>query len=144
MFSLFMNKKSWKYFLLVPEGCANYSVKMIMSFFNLESARVAKYRKNVIYYFRQMKYLFPPVEICLGAFLLIASLECWGNCGDDVKRNIILSIWESRKPMTITKHSLCLRKFLNYSCEVSFEVKLPISSLYIAQYLNHVRRQTKF
>ena len=74
---------------------------------------------------------------------MIWNQECWENCSDDVKRNIILSIWESRKPSTITKYCLCLRKFLKYCQEVSIGVKLPISSLIAAQYLNHARRQSK-
>ena len=74
---------------------------------------------------------------------MIWEQDCWGNCAIDVKRNIILSIWESRKPSTITKYCLCLRKFLQYCSKVSIEVKLPISSLIAAQYLNHVKRQSK-
>ena len=41
-------KKKRKYFFLVPEGGANYRVKIVMLFFDLESARGAKYRETVL------------------------------------------------------------------------------------------------
>ena len=43
--NLIMNKENWKYFFLVPEGGANYNVKMVMSFFSFESSRHTKYRE---------------------------------------------------------------------------------------------------
>ena len=49
IFSLIMNKKSRKYFLLMSEGGANYRVKMVMSFFNFESARALSTENTVLY-----------------------------------------------------------------------------------------------
>ena len=68
---------------------------------------------------------------------------CWNNCPDELKAGIISSIWISRKPSTVTKYCFSLRKFLNYCNEVSVPVILPMSSLFIAQYLEHVKQIKK-
>ena len=56
-----------------------------------------------------------------------------------MKQRIVKSVWDSRKPSTLQKHCLSVRKFFNYCKVRSVKVILPLTSLTVAQYLEHVK-----
>ena len=70
---------------------------------------------------------------------MISTQPCWINCSSDLKHRIISSIWESRKPSTIEKYCFSLRRFFSFCKDNSFDIILPIPSLHIAQYLEHLK-----
>ena len=59
-----------------------------------------------------------------------------------MKRNLITSIWESRKPSTISKYCLSLRKFFSFCGQNAILIQIPFSSMTIASYLEHLKEQT--
>ena len=82
--------------------------------------------------------------IVLSNFSLQVILQqpCWENTDTDLKKSIIVSIWESRKPSTIEKYCLSLRKFFRYCQSNSIDLVLPLPSLQIAQYLETLKKSS--
>ena len=76
----------------------------------------------------------------ISLFQVISRQTCWDICTPDLKKSIIDSIWESRKPSTIEKYCLSLRKFFNYCQCNSIDINLPLPSLQIAQYLEYLKK----
>ena len=74
---------------------------------------------------------------------VISDQPCWSDCPDHLRRSIISTIWDSRKSSTISKYCLSLRKFLIYCREFAIPTVLPMSSLFVAQYLEHVKQSSK-
>ena len=71
---------------------------------------------------------------------IIFRQSCWGNCSAESKQNIIGKIWDARKPSTVTKYCQALRKFFSFCSTKSFEICLPINSLFLADYLSHISK----
>ena len=59
-----------------------------------------------------------------------------------MKKSIIDSVWESRKPSTIEKYCLSLRKFLRYCQSNSIDLVFPLPTLKIAEYLETIKKSS--
>ena len=70
---------------------------------------------------------------------VIADQPCWSNSPNHLRDGIISTIWDSRRPSTISKYCFSLRKFLTYCRGLAIPIVLPMSSLLVAQYLEHVK-----
>ena len=66
----------------------------------------------------------------------------WLDCAPLLKQNLISTIWKSRKPSTIEKYCITLRKFFKFCNVKGFPVKIPFPSLLIAQYLEEIKSVT--
>ena len=73
---------------------------------------------------------------------VILNQPCWGDCTDELKNKIVSSIWDARKPSTISKYCYSVRKFLTFCKEISTDPILPFSAMTIAQYLETIKESS--
>ena len=73
---------------------------------------------------------------------MIWEQDCWQNCPSKSRQSIVNSIWDSRKPSTVSKYCLSLRKFFQYCKDAAVPVTLPLPSIFIAQYLDHLKQRS--